>query len=236
MELSSHRLRSEEKKLFRKLIFTLLIFFITILLLLYVGLPIFARIIVAISSLKREKPASTTIEEMIIFPPVLDPTFEATNTAKITVSGYSEKDAKVKILLNSKEKARINTDNEGKFKTNITLKEGTNIITAVLIKDKKESSPSAPLSIIFKEEEPTLEITSPSENQKFSGETKEISIIGKTDPLNKVTINDRMVIVDQDGKFNYSVKLSEGENTFKIVATDIAGNQQILERKVKYIP
>lgn len=236
MEISSHRLRSEEKKLFRKLILALLIFFVVIFLLLYVGLPLFARIIITISSFKREKPASTTIEETIIFPPILDSTFEATNTARITISGYGEKDTKVKILIGKVEKAKINTDNEGKFKTNITLKEGTNIITAVLIKDKKESSPSAPLSIIFKEEEPTLEITFPTDGQKFSGETKEISIIGETDPLNKVTINDRMAIVDQDGKFNYLVKLSEGESTFKIVVTDIAGNQKISERKVKYIP
>jgi hypothetical protein len=169
MEISSHRLRSEEKKLFRKLIVTLLFFFAAIIILLYIGLPILAKIIVTISSFRRERPINSTVEEIILFPPVFDPTFEATNTAKITVSGYSEKDAKIKILLNSKEKVRVNTDNEGKFKTNITLKEGPNIITAIIIKDKKESSPSAPLSIIFKEEEPTLEITSPSENQKFSG-------------------------------------------------------------------
>lgn len=237
MIISSHKLRTEEKKLYHKLIATFIFFLIGFFLFIYAGLPLFAKITATLTLLRRETPITETSQKFPLFPPVLNPLSEATNSSYIKVSGYGENEATIKILVNDKEAAKVLADKEGKFlSSRLLLSEGINTITALTTKDQQESSPSAPLSITYKKTLPKLEITSPSENEKFSGETKEITIKGETDPGNRVTINDRFVIVDQNGKFNKMVTLTEGENKFKITAVDLAGNQTTVERKVTYNP
>jgi len=235
--IASHRLRSEEKKLYHKLMATVVFFIFLLVLAIYVGLPLFARIIVTVTSLKGEMPAKNNTSSTLVFPPLLDPLPEATNSSSVKISGYAESEATIRIFVNDKEVAKVLVDNEGKFLTSkLSLKEGFNTITATAIKDQQESSPSASVSIICKKSSPKLEITSPKEDEKISGETKEITIAGETDSGAKISINDRVVIVGQNGKFNHRIILSDGENNFKITATDEAGNQTILERKVTYTP
>jgi len=235
MATNSHRLRAEEKKLYRKLIYTALFILAGLILFISAGLPLFAKIIVTLSSFRKESPSKNNTSYTILFPPVLEVNFEATNSARITVSGIADKEATVAISVNDRAAVKVTADSEGKFRApNIILTEGTNNITAQTIKGEQESSPSSVFSVIYKKTPPKLEITAPSENQKFSGDAKDITISGTTDAGSRITINDRLVIVDQDGKFSYPVTLSEGENTFKFVAVDIAGNQTTLERKVTF--
>jgi len=42
------------------------------------------------------------------------------------------------------------------------------------------------------------------------------------------------VVVSGDGKFTYSVRIKEGENIIRVVATDVAGNEEVKEIKVIY--
>lgn len=234
---SSHRLRVEEKKLLRKLVWTFISLIIGLIILIYMGLPLFAKIIVTLGSLRQDKTITSDISQTVLFPPVLDPIFEATNSSRITITGFGTEESTVKIFVNNEEKAKALVDKEGKFKaSNIVLTEGNNTITAKTIKDDKESSLSSPLTISYIKNPPKLEIESPSDGQKFSSDNKEITIIGETDPVNKLIINERMVIVDQNGKFSYKVTLSDGENAFKIIATDQAGNKTEMDRKVTYNP
>lgn len=235
MVTSFHRLRAEEKKLYRKLIYTILFFLAALILFISVGLPLFAKIIVTLSSFRKENPSRNNTSYTILFPPILETNIEATNSARITVNGIADKETTVAISVNNREVVKVTADSEGKFKApNIILTEGTNNITAQTIKGEQESSPSSVFSVVYKKTPPKLEITAPLDNQKFSGDTKDIVISGTTDPGNRITINDRLVIVDQDGKFTYPVTLSEGENTFKFVVYDIAGNQTTLQRKVTF--
>lgn len=236
MTISSHRLRVEEKKVLRKLLVSLAIFVVSIIILIYAGIPLLTKTIVFLTSFRKENISTNTSEGNIINPPVLDPLAEATNSSTITVTGTGDKDSTVKISVNDSETAKVLVDKEGKFKiANIRLKEGDNSIVATTLLTDKESSPSQPINIAFKKNPPKLEITAPSDGQKFISD-KDISISGETDPGNKVTINDRFAIVGSDGKFNFKVSLSGGDNNFKIVATDTAGNQTTVERKVNFTP
>lgn len=236
MTISSHRLKIEEKKVYRKLLTSLGIFVAAILILIYAGIPILTKTIIFLTSFRKENVVSTP-ENILINPPILDPLAEATNSGTIAVSGMADKEVTVRISVNGEELAKVPTDKDGKFTSkNIRLKEGENIITATTLREDKESSPSQPLLISFKKNPPKLDISAPVDGQKFIAEAKEITINGETDPGNRVTVNDRFVIVAQDGKFNYKVTLSDGGNNFKIIATDIAGNQTIVERKVNYSP
>lgn len=235
---SSHRLRAEEKRVWHKLIWTILSLCFGLVILVFAGLPLFAKIIATLGSFRRDKPvANETVQEMLLFPPVLDPTFEATNSSRITLTGFGTEESAVKIFVNKQEKAKALVDKEGKFKvSNILLAEGENTIFAKTIKDNKESSPSSLLIVAYLKNPPEISIDNPADNQKFSGDNKEITITGETDASNKVTINERVVIVDQNGNFSFKVVLSEGENSFKIKVTDPAGNQTELEKKVTFTP
>lgn len=234
--LASHRTRVQEKRLFRRLITTGGILFATFLFLLFVGLPLFARFIVAVTSLRRDSVTSTnTSVTSFLFPPLLDSSYEATNSGKLTLTGSSEKEATVKVFINDEYEVKVLADNEGKFAVkNIKLYEGLNTITAVTIKGDKESSPSSPLIVMYKKNPPRLEISSPKEGAAFSSDQKEMTLTGETEPGSRVTINDRFVIVDQQGKFTYTAQLSNGENIFQVVAVDSAGNETTVERKVTF--
>lgn len=237
MVISSHRLKIEEKKVFRKLITSLGIFIASIFLVIFAGIPFLTKTIVFFSSFRKENPNVNIENSSIINPPLFDSLPEATNSALISVSGLADKESTVKIVLNDTEVAKVTADKDSGFiAKNLKLQEGTNSIVGFSIKGNQESSPSSTLTIIYLKKPPKLDISSPSEGQKFIAESKDITISGETDPGNKVIINDRFIIVNQDGKFNSKVTLSDGDNTFKITATDIAGNQTIIERRVSYSP
>lgn len=237
MTISTHRLKIEEKKVYRKLLISLILFVIFILIIIFAGIPVLTKSIIFLTSFNKENVITTTSSSTKIEIPILNPLSEATNSSPISISGFGEKETTIKILVNDDEAAKILADKDGKFEVkNIKLSEGQNNIVAVTLKYDQESRPSAPQSIIYLKKPPKLDISAPDEGQKFLAESKEITISGQADPGNKVTINDRFVIVAQEGKFNYKATLSDGDNNFKIVATDIAGNITVIDRKVIYTP
>ncbi|MCL4338982.1 hypothetical protein M1271_04810 [Patescibacteria group bacterium] len=236
MILSSHRIRAEETKLKRRLILTILGFIAVVIAFFYAGLPILVKVILTFSTFKKS-PVGVAVTENYISPPSLNPAVEATNTAYTNISGFADKEATVKIYVNGNEQLTTLTDNKGQFSVpRLKLSQGDNSIYATVVKNEKESSPSASISVSFVNQPPKLDISSPDDGQKFSSDTKEIDIIGQTDPNNHLVVNDHVVIVDTDGKFSYHVVLSSGENRYKIVATDDAGNKTEVDRTVNYNP
>lgn len=238
MMISSHRLKAEENKMQRKLIGKLVIFILTFVAVIFVGVPILVKIIITVSSFKKDNIINTANETAAFFPPVLDPILEATNSSPIILSGYSEKNAKVKIYINGKESNQTVTDTEGKFRiSNVQLSEGNNTLVASTLQGDKESTTSSPLNIIYKKSSPTLDISSPKDGDKFSSDDNKARImIGSTDPGNRVTVNGRQVIVDSTGKFQFTLSLAGGDNVLKVEAIDIAGNKTETELKVTYNP
>ena len=67
-----------------------------------------------------------------------------------------------------------------------------------------------------------------------SAVTRIPSVDGMTYDNVTVTINDRMVVIKTDNSFSYTYPLNDGDNILKIVATDAAGNQTTVQRKVTY--
>lgn len=235
MTYLSHRIKVEEKKVYRKLVLTLVVLISIVFFLAFAGLPLLASTILFFTSFKSDKSSPSTSNSSILFPPSLNPIFEATNTAKIAVSGYGEKEASIKIIVNGREQAKATSDTDGKFTAiNINLTEGANVIRAINLKDNIESTTSSPLIVVYKKSSPKLDIDKLKDGDKFSGDQQSIFVTGTTDQGNRITVNERMAIVDPWGKFNFSYKLSEGDNNFKITATDVAGNQTTKELKVNY--
>lgn len=77
---------------------------------------------------------------------------------------------------------------------------------------------------------PYLEITAPADQTSTSSST--IAVSGRTDPEDKVTINNQEIAVDPSGKFSQEIKLTENVNNISIVATSKSGKSTKLERTV----
>lgn len=237
MYISSHRLRAEEKKLYKRLLYTVITVILLGILFITAGLPLLVKVIVTFSSIGKTDRNSPEKVESIIFPPALDPLPEATNSASLKVAGIGDKESSVIILLNGKKQPKVMTDKDGKFiSTSIRLKEGENIINAVSTNGINESSPSTDIVINFIQDKPNLDIEKPAENEKVTSDENAYNILGTTDPGNRITINGRYVIVSNDGTFQFKVNLSKGENRYKVIATDPAGNQTEDEKTIEYSP
>ena len=177
------------------------------------------------------------VTQQLILPPELDPLPIATNSATIAVSGKGQTGMTVIVYINDMDTEKAIVDKDGSFIIpSVKLIEGTNTISAKQTNDKKDvSALSEVFTIVSKKSKPTLEITYPTDNQQIRQELNTISVAGKTnDEANTITINDRFVIVQSDGSFSYDINVPEGDSVIKIVATDTAGNQVTLERKINY--
>ena len=97
------------------------------------------------------------------------------------------------------------------------------------------SALSEVFTVISKKSKPTLDVSSPMDNQQIRQELNTITVSGKTnDEANTVSVNERLAIVRSDGSFSYDLTVPDGDSTIKIIATDTAGNQITVERKINY--
>jgi hypothetical protein len=148
-----------------------------------------------------------------------------------------EEGATIIIYYNDNEESVV-SDKEGLFTLNINLNKGENRISAIA-KDLSgnESQKSDEITIVFDDEAPKLDITSPENNKEFFGsKQRQIIIEGNTEEGSSVTINERFVTVEEDGTFSFATTLTEGDNNFNIKASDIAGNSTETSLTFKFSP
>ena len=230
--------RFEEKKVYRRILLSILATVILFLSVIFLGVPALVKFSLFLGSLHGTSETSQQQDNTPPFAPRLEAPYTATNSARITITGYAEASTTLEVFLNNRSLKKILLGKDGQISLpNITLDEGDNKITAIS-KDTagNTSQPSDPLTIVYKNKVPVLEINDPQEGQTFSGDNKQITINGITDVGATVTINNRLVLVNDDGSFSYPVSLNNGDNTFNIVSIDIAGNQTTVERKVTFNP
>ena len=235
---SSHMIRVEEKKARKRLVGSLLLLLIIGFILIVGGIPLFTKFSLLLTSGGRDNTDNSGQSNSLpLLPPHLEPVEEATNSDKINIRGYANPGETVQLVVNDRSLDKLLVGNDGKFlASDIMLDEGENKVSAKVIKNDKESSPSDKLTIVYKKTPPNLDISEPNDNQNYFGDSKKAKVSGKTDPDTKVTINDRLEIVNNDGTFNDTIALNEGDNQIKIVAIDAAGNQTTINRKVTYKP
>ncbi len=232
------RLRKfEEKRQEKKIIGSIIGIIAIFLFILIFGLKILTGFSILIDNIRGgSKKVTATTSEQLILPPELDPLPTATNSASLIITGKGTAGLTAILNINELDTKEAKVDEDGSFTfKNVPLTEGTNSFSARLTDDKKNmSTTSDTLSIMYKKSKPTLEITSPSDNAKITGEQNTVTITGKTEDTNTVTVNGRMVVMKSDGSFSSDYSLSEGDTTLVIIATDLAGNQTKEERKVSY--
>ena len=177
------------------------------------------------------------ISQQFLLPPDFDPLPIATNSATIAVSGKGQPGMTVIVYINETDTEKTTVDKDGSFTIPVVkLIEGSNTISAKQTDDKKNvSALSEVFTVVSKKSKPTLDISYPSDNQQIRQDQNTITVTGKTnDETNTITVNDRLVIVRSDGSFSYELNVPDGDSTVKVIATDTAGNQITVERKINY--
>lgn len=200
------------------------------------GIPVLANVSFFLFE-KKDTQDQSVKKSVFVSPPELDALPNATNSAKLVVSGTGQEKQEIALYINGEFEDKTEVKDDKKFIfDNILLKEGENLIQTKAKEENQESDFSNSYTIILTKKAPTLTIDSPSDKQSFGKDDKQAMVKGKTDAGNKVTVNDLWAIVDNDGAYEYSLPLHGGENKIKVIATDPANNTTEKEITVVYNP
>ncbi len=234
--LTSHKYsrlnrRYQQKKNLQTMIFSLGTILVIALLLIF-GVPALINMSLLFARFKKDAPQPKSLT--FLSKPVIEPTYEATNSAEIVIRGVADSNTTLTLYLNNQQKEENKIDQTGSFIfPSIFLKEGENKIYVKATIDK-ESLESEPITVAYDKKPPKREITEPQDNQNYRGDQRYALVSGKTEETDSVLINDRLTILNADGSFAYRLLLNEGENKITIIAMDKAGNKVIVEKKVNY--
>lgn len=185
---------------------------------------------------QNEKPREKSVSETsTLAPPVIFIPYEATNSAKIDITGFATANSKVRIFVDD---VKFETDvkSDGTFiAKNITLAIGINSIYGKTVDEKNQDSlDSKTIRLVYDNEKPVLEVTEPQDNQVVK--EKKVKVSGKTEKNNQVFINNVQIITNSDGAFLKEQPLEDGENILTIKAADGASNSTEIMRKVTVEP
>lgn len=237
MARHSRLARTEEKKNIKRAIFFGFLTISIIIAFIFLGLPAVAKFAGFLSDLKKGNSPIEINDNTPPAPPILERFSEYTKEQQLKISGKTEPGAIVTLFLNTNEEEII-ANNDGEFNYTFKLKKGENSIS-VKAKDSagNESQESKTYEVVFDNESPDLEITSPEEGKEYYGsKERQITIKGITEDGVSLTINDRIVAVDEDGTFTFLTTLNEGKNNFNIKSTDKAENQTEMDFSVSFTP
>lgn len=228
--------RLEERKDKRRLTLAIGGIIAIIVLVIIFGVKILIGFSVFVDKLKGATPTPTAQNQQVLLPPTLDPPFESTNTATISVTGKGQPNLTLIVYLNDAQFKKMSIPTDGNFSiNNIPLSDGVNTISAKLSDDKQATSDlSNVVTVTYGNKPPALDVSTPSDNTNVSGDPNTVIVTGTTDDNVAISINDRLVVIKSDNSFSYNYPLNDGDNILTIVATDTAGNQTKLTRKVIY--
>lgn len=232
----SRRSRVQERRLSKNGLFLIFVSLSLFIVLVVFGIPAIVRFAVFVSSIKGGQEQSLGEDKTPPIPPRLkEATNNYTRESKITMNGRAEANSLIIVFNNGKKVKELDVDDSSLFSVDIDLTAGENSVYAVA-RDQagNESGASSTRIITFDNTPPDLQISKPADGETVyeSGAAVE----GKTEPGAKVTVNDRMVIVNNDGSFSQKITLVEGQNTINITVLDPADNKTEKQIKVTYSP
>lgn len=216
----------EEKKNIKRAYSYVILSILAIIFLIFLGIPTLVKFAGFVGDIaKSDKPVEIN-DITPPAPPQFDEIPDHTNNDNLEITGQSENSAIIKIRANN-QNSEVVANNEGRFTFTFNLDKGENTIDAIATDlSGNESTQTQTFKITFDNEEPKLEIESPSDGSSFFGSgQRQLSIKGSVDEIVDLSINDRFVALKDDNTFSFATTLSEGENKFEIKAIDPAGNE-----------
>ena len=218
--------KTEEKKNTRQAIIFGILTLGALIILFIFGLPTVAKFAALLTDLNQSTQPIEKNDNTPPAPPKLNILPEAINKNSVEVSGTAEPGTTIKFSLNGNDEELL-VDTNGNFILTFYLNLGENRISAKAIDAAgNESNETEKITILYDTEKPTLELISPDDGSNFYGaKQRQVVIEGQTESGISLTINDRLIVVEDDGTFAFTTTLSEGTNEFNVKAKDIAGNE-----------
>lgn len=221
------RLAVTEERKNRKIAYKYIVLSIlTLIFLIFFGLPMLVKFAGFIGDIaKSDKPVEIN-DITPPAPPQFDNIEEFTNKDTLILSGKSESGATVTLRANN-ENSEVVVNSDGQFNFTFNLEKGENTIDAIA-KDQSgnQSTQTKTYTVVYDNDEPKLEISTPTDGASYYGSSqRQLSIKGTVDEHVELNINGRLVTVNDEGSFNYTTTLSEGENKFDVIAKDPSGNE-----------
>lgn len=157
------------------------------------------------------------------------------NTRELPVSGSVQGDCSVNLYLDGRLAATVQTADR-KFNTTLTLTGDRHELTATAMKDQKETTPTKPVTVIFDNAKPELNVTLPWDQTVQADRFLETT--GKVFDANfdHLTIQGEPVEVESTGAFRHELILNNGSNVVVYQAVDKAGNVTEVRRNVEVKP
>lgn len=226
----------EEKRNMKKAVAFGILTVLTLVALFFYGIPTLGRFAAFISDFGKSGKTITTNDKTPPAPPNFSPHSDFTNQTKLDLSGSSEAGATVKLNFNGEDVETL-ADKDGHFTFSLTLNSGENSFTARAVDTAGNvSQPTNSFVIVYDNKPPDLNIDSPADGTQFVGSRqRQVTIQGTTEGGAGLTINDRVVAVDDNGKFQFTTTLTDGENKFNVKATDKAGNTTEKELTLSFV-
>lgn len=201
----------------------------------FLGLPIVTRFAAFVHELTSSDQPIEISDKTPPAPPLLHNVPTYTNKETLEINGSSEPGSIVKVFVNNTDNETV-ANNEGSFTAQIKIHDGDNRLWAKAVDEAgNESQETNKLTLIYDNEPPELQLSKPQDGDSFySDKNREISVEGQTEGADKITVNDRVAIIDQNGKFNLNIRLDPGTNEIKIKASDAAGNESEMTISITY--
>lgn len=202
------------------------------------GLPSLVRLAGFVGDLKSSSKPIEKADSLAPNAPTLLPLPEATNSAKIAIAGYSENGVTIKLSRGGIVVKETVSDTDGNFEfKGVVLKEGNNEFMAEASDSQGNSSgPSKAHLVTFDNTPPQLTVEQPEAGKRFFDKDSPVTISGQTEVDTNLTINDKFVLVDSEGKFSLKWPLTEGDNQLDFLVRDPAGNESKKLLTVNYAP
>jgi hypothetical protein len=238
MRLRYSRLQSvEEKRNLRNTIFFAVLTLAAVVLLAFVGIPIFGKLTVFLSDLRGGNKIVSKNDTTPPAPPKFNYVAQFSNQETLNISGSSEAGAVVKLTFNGKP-SEVLADKDGGFTFSLQLNDGDNSFSAIAVDGSgNQSQVSKEYKITFDNRPPALSVNSPTDGSSFFGSNqRQVTIQGVTEPDSQMLINDRLISVDDAGVFQYTTTLNDGANLFSLKATDRAGNTTEKNMTLNFTP
>lgn len=234
---SSRLARKESQRLIKQSLMLMVLSIVILVGILVWGIPALVRYAGFLGEVKNTSTEVNVETGITPFPPQLEISYSATSSANIDIKGYSEPGSNVTLFNNNVEVGRVVSDEEGEFLFRaIRLTKGDNMLSATTTNSAGQTSGrSVPNSVWFDNQPPTLELEDLTDGSTVSDLKDDLLIIGgRVKAESNLYVNNRLVAVDEEGDFEYELRLSEGENVIEFRVVDLAGNELEREYKIKY--
>jgi len=160
--------------------------------------------------------------------PTLDALPQYTKDAALLVQGLIPSfaratDRKVAVSLNGGTAVVVRYDANGRFAVPLTLAEGTNQLIVTLEAGTNEAIAATKATVVYSKTPPPLAVSAPKNGDTVDGPN--LTVSGKSAPGAAILVNDRNVIVGEDGSFSDTSTVQPGSVPITVIARDRAGNE-----------